>query len=167
MKKVMISVLAGASMFAIGCKTDCDTGYTGSNCDVQMFPSTITMNKVTVSGWDETKGDGSGWDLTDGPDMYFKIFDNDTEIFTSNTVNDLSSGVATVDYTDGMPFNISNAADNFSIKFYDSDDILGDELMGDFAFDMYSDDNGFPEQITLENPDGSDFNVTIFVDYNF
>ncbi|MBC8173637.1 MAG: hypothetical protein H7X71_07015 [Chitinophagales bacterium] len=165
MKKIMLVVAGSAFLFA-ACNKDCKTGYTGKDCADQIVPGTITMNSVEVTSYAETKEDGGGWDISDGPDMYFEIYQNDSKIFTSNTVTDLA-GASTLVYADGMPFNISSVQDNFTIKFFDDDDLFADELMGSFNVDFYMDGNGFPDVISLDNPDGSDFVFNIDVEYNF
>lgn len=167
MKRMIFILACSTLLFACKKNNKCDDGFTGDNCDIQMTPSTITMNEVDLTSYPTTKTDGSGWDISDGPDIFFVLYRNDAVIFTSNTVNDLAGTTSPVVYTTGMPFNISDVNANFTIKWYDADGILGDELMGSFNIDMYSDMNGFPQTLSFDNPDGSLFVFSFDVEYNF
>ncbi|MBC8046129.1 MAG: hypothetical protein H7Y00_04990 [Fimbriimonadaceae bacterium] len=167
MKKIGL-VCACITIILFACnKDDCPQGYTGSDCDIQIAPASITLNSVDVTDFPDAKSDGSGWDDSNGPDIYFKLYRNDSEIFTSDTKSDV---LVTTDliFTDGMPFNIANVDDDYTISFFDEDGLLdANDEMGSFVFDMYSSLNSFPDVIHIENPGGSEFDINIHVDYNF
>jgi len=166
MKKIMI-VFVG-SLFLLACnKRDCKDGFLGDNCDMQQTPASITINSADLNDWPETKDDGSGWDDTSGPDVYFRLLQNGTEIYASDIKTDITVG-SVISFTDGMPFNVLNVDDQFTIEFYDDDSALGigfQDLMGSFSINLYSSDNGFPEEIILSG--GADFDFKLHVDYNF
>lgn len=168
MKKITILMTLAGSMFLFSCsKKACDLGFTGDKCDIQETPNSITVNSAELTDYPDTKADGSGWDDASGPDIYFKLLQNDVVIYSSDIKTDVSPG-SVLTFTAGLPVNVSNVDDSFTIQFYDDDSTLGigfEDLMGAFPIDLYTSDNGFPEDIILAG--GDDFDFTLHVDYNF
>lgn len=169
MKKIMILTTFASSLFLFSCTKEnaCDLGFIGDKCDEQQTPASITINSAELVDYPDTKADGSGWDDSSGPDIYFKLLQNGAVIFTSDLKTDVSPG-SVLTFTAGLPVNVSNVDDSFTIEFYDDDSALGigfQDLMGAFPITLYSSDNGFPEDIILAG--GNDFDFTMHVDYNF
>ena len=167
MKKIMILLTGSFFLFSCTKKEACQLGFLGDNCDIQETPASITINSAELLDYPDTKADGSGWDDASGPDIYFKLLQNGAVIYTSDIKTDVAPGSA-LTFTTGLPVNVSNVDDSFTIEFYDDDSALGigfQDLMGAFPINLYTSDNGFPEEIILSG--GTSFDFTMHVDYNF
>lgn len=149
------------SMMLFACKKkDCDPGKSGPDCEINDMPESVTVNSVELMDFPDTKDDGSGWDDSSSPDIFFKLFQNGSEIYTSEIITDVSPGT-TISFTSDMPFNIGDPNDQFSIEWHDDDSVLGvgfTDLMGTFSVDLTSGDNvismdqdGFSFDINIEN----------------
>jgi hypothetical protein len=104
-----------------------------------------------------TKSNGSGWDPSNGPDIFIRIGDASagTELFTSGTVNDVTSSMLPLRYTNGFPITFNNFSLKFEIDIYDYDTFGSNEFMGGFYFTVNNhiptDGSPYPSTIRLWN----------------
>ena len=68
----------------INCECDCPDGYTGTNCQTQVTPLSITITKVTLNLFPLTDSNGNAWDAGGDPearpDVYFKFIKGSSTI---------------------------------------------------------------------------------------
>ena len=165
MKYLLLIIASSTIFFACNKSTSCKLGFMGEDCDIQETPQSITLNSSEIIAFPSTRVDGSGWDLSDGPDLFFRIYNGGAQIFQSETKFDVLAGESLV-YTDGTPFNFENVTDAYTITFFDDDGLIGSEEMGSFSISLYSSENNFPDIITYTNPGGSPFVFNFHVAYN-
>lgn len=103
---------------------DNDGGGTTTN------PTGFRLNKFVLKHYPLTEANGENWDFFDaGPDIYFKIFQGNTVVFTSNVKNDVSE--SSLPLTWDISGVYLDAYSSFDIKFYDQDGALDpDDYMG-------------------------------------
>lgn len=123
---------------------------------IKNAPTKLKVNSITLTGYPLTKADGSGWDLSSGPDLYFKLTDNDkTNHFTSGIYNDVVKSNLPLKYTNGFPLTFSELDFEYIIRLMDDETPFADEL-GAYYFKIR---NWMPT-------DGSDYPTTLFFDSN-
>lgn len=93
-------------------------------------PTGFRLNKFVLKHYPLTEANGENWDYTDaGPDIYFKIFQGNAVVYTSDAKNDVRESSLP------LTWNISgvylDAYSSFDVKFYDQDGVLDpDDYMG-------------------------------------
>jgi hypothetical protein len=157
---------------SVGCECECSTGYTGSNCDAQTTPSSITITKVVVKSFPNSQSDGSGWDLglptPDDvlPDIYILISTGANTIYDSPTFyeNAIANGSTFYEFLPNV--TVTDFITPYVINIMDYDNSSSDDFMVNKAFFIYNNTNGFPEVITLLDVADSIL-VDIYLSYNF
>ena len=167
MKKTILAIITLA-LFATGCKKTCETGYTGSSCTTEKTPTSMTITKIVVNGFDPTKTNGSYWDFSYGkadiyPNVYvgsLKIFDGATGYISSANYQSAYTFYFTT------PITISYPTSTYSVILNDFDATSTDEVMGGLTFTPYTSGQKFPTTIQLTNP-STRISYTLSVTYNF
>lgn len=141
----------------------CPEGFTGKNCDVQITPDSIYVTKINIIRFPATNIPGQSWDSTSRADIFVQVRQNNEEIWRSQLVfiNALPNThyifkPDTLVLTDQMA--------QYAIYLFDQDD-NGDEYMGGINFISYTENNGFPEQLILD--DGSELAVELDLEYGW
>lgn len=147
---------------------NCPTGYTGGNCSQQQTPeyveiTAVNLNQFIPQSWDI---DGSG------PDVYFKIFLNGTQLFenSANRVNNVSNGtVTTWNLPASTNLNLYEPTSQYVIEFYDWESFGADTKMASLYFTPYWDNNGFPSELIYNeiNCSTCDAYFSFKVNYHF
>lgn len=141
---------------------DCPEQFTGPNCQDQVEPHKIKLRSVTVTRFPALNDDVQ-WDVSDGPDMYFRLYDeqgpltqplalienaapNQSHIFMINTID------------------LFNVTDLFTLKLLDYEGAgVASQEMGVIHFPIYENHNGFPTTIVVD--DGGLLAFTLEVEY--
>ncbi len=166
MKNLALILICSTMLFACNKAVDCRLGFGGDNCDVQITPQSLTINSADISAFPATDLAGLEWDLAGNPDIFFRIYRGETQIYQSEIKTDALPGTPLV-FTSGTPFNIENVTDAFTMTFFDDDGALGSQEMGSFGISLYSSTNNFPDFITYTNPGGTAFVFSLHVAYNY
>lgn len=135
----------------------CATGYTGTDCGVQITPSKISITNITVTKFNQN---GDPDDVL--PDVYVKLKDGSTVLLkASNYYNDATSP-GSYDFTPITPVILS-AFSSYTMELWDYDPI-SDDLLQSLTFPSYSSTGGFPT--TIEKNDGV-FAFTLTITYTW
>ncbi len=145
-----------------------EEGYTGENCDEQITPDRIQLLEVRLKHFPALKPIGVPWDAISPEgtaDVYFKL-----------SRNGISEFVSAVDYDqhydeltswDVRP-NLIKLDDVFSsrvISLYDRDLLnSSDDTIAFTEFKLYSEDNGFPPVLYI---DDGELSFELELDYSF
>ncbi len=93
---------------------------------------------------------GSSWDISSGPDLYYKLTDvNSTVYSTGSQFDDLTSPELPLIWNFQQTLQITNLNTTFFVQFYDHDDIDSDDYIGGVGFKagLYTDT--YPTSIPL------------------
>jgi len=130
-------------------------------------PTKLNLTKLALTAYPVTESDGGGWDVSDGPDLMFKVTDdNGTNYFESGIIYDATSSSLPYAFSNGLPLEITDLSHKYLIQIYDYDDLNANDWMGGFYFtpsDYFPSDGGsYPETISFssENTDVK-FTITI------
>jgi len=143
------------------------TGDGGTNSlsktvNIESTPTKVQIDKIVLLDYPQANPSGGGWDSYNGPDIYWKLMDEDdiTTYFTSGTVEDAVYGDLPFTYSNGLPFIVNNLNLFYNINFYDSDWPDSDDYMDFSPFDP-SDYSDYPSVIHFNytNPDYIDFDL--------
>lgn len=179
MKKLKLIVFITSFVLMYGCQKEkdtptpsettppptstCPTGYTGTNCVIQITPSSIRINKIKVTKFPQYNS-GNNWDgccdIGDyKPDLYITLKNSSSVLLSTGYFQD-SDYYQTYEFNSGntssLPYYISDVSSLLTISVYDKENIVSDELIGGYNFFLYSNTNGFPTVMTL----GAGGNIT-------
>jgi PKD repeat protein len=100
-------------------------------------PTKLRILSITLTDFPFTKPAGGYWDAGTGPDVLFKIMDNDTNVFYDGTAL-IDSNVAPADlplvWDLASPFLITDFTKYKAVKIYDGDFPNPDEYIGKAGF---------------------------------
>lgn len=141
---------------------DCPQGFTGPSCSEQDMPDRIRLTSVQVTRFPGFNSDMQ-WDGTDGPDIYFRLYDQDQAIAQPMLL--VEDADASQDYYFFINvIDMYNVTHQHRIQLLDYDGIdTRSDFLGEINFTPYHSTNGFPETILLD--DGGPVAFTITVDY--
>lgn len=168
MKKTYVLLFVAFSLLIItSCKKTevCETGYSGSNCTIQITPKQIVVSKIVITGFPPTTTNGAGWDLTDGPDIFPRFFISNTLVWSSTSHYSNCTNGYQYEFTPAQNIIITNTMAQCNVSLYDWDSASADDSMTGVSFYPYSSSGGFPNTLTYTAIDG--FKVTIFLSYVF
>ena len=144
---------------------DCPDMYEGPDCSDQKSPQLIKVTKITVTDFPPLDN-GASWDAFDGPDMYVEFTYNGQVVHTTGYYEDADSQID-YEYTPTTNLHLFVPEDQYNIDIYDYDDgITAPDWMGGYTFTPYSDNNGFPTKITLEEA-GANTSFELEIEYQF
>lgn len=150
-----LTCLNGGSF--VDCECECPPGFTGTECSNEITPSMVMITKATVKVFPNINN-GELWDLAipdaDSalPDIYITFQDSDLNtIYDSPTFyENVISGEGTFfEFTMEPPLEVTEFDDPYLVNIYDYDPSNDDDFMTSRAFFAYSQNNGFPETITV------------------
>jgi len=167
---VLISIQSGCSSSSEGCSTiscqnagvfidcecDCPQGYSGTNCEIQVTPSRITITKVTVRVFPALDENTETWDASIGddafPDLYFQFVKSPSDIiYDSPTFYENANVINNYEFVIDTPIQITDMASTYVISLWDYDLAGADDLMAAQSFFIYEDGNDFPTTITVSD----------------
>jgi len=133
------------------------SGSGGSNSitkvvNIKNAPTKLKMTKLTLTDYPQTNSSGGGWDNNSGPDIYYKIMDENqtTTYFTGGTHSDVAYNDLPLIYTTGLPVTFIDLDEKYTIVFYDYDNVGSDDFIGGYYFTP-SDRNGYPSVISFSS----------------
>jgi len=128
----------GVYSVTLTAKNSSGTNKITKSITVKAAPVSVTLDDITILNFPETDATGSNWDNSFSgsyPDVYFKITDNSTSLYTYNTTSrkenlrkadlpSLFSAPANGFYT------LTDLSKGFGISIYDYESIGTDQFMG-------------------------------------
>ena len=128
----------------------CPEGYTGNQCEEKILPYRMRISSVTLTRWPASI-DGMQWDGTDGPDLFFKLYQDSLPIGKPLQL----FMDAPIDQSYEFQINLiemRNITQRHYMKLFDYEGFnLTPEFMGEVEFIPYNVENGLPETIVLDN----------------
>ena len=127
-------------------------------------PSNINIKKLKLVSYPQTEPSGTGWDFTSGPDIYWKLMNEDysTTYFISEVYNDVVFNDLPLIYTEDLPYGIEGLDKIYTILFFD-DDFDEDDYMDGYYFDL-SGVNTYPSVLTFSDSN-SDLEFDLYVQW--
>lgn len=139
----------------------CADKYTGANCSKQNTPEKIRIRTIQLTRF-PGMNHGAQWDDTNGPDLYFRMFEGEQPIAQPIIAFDDASEEK--DYYFFIDIiDLSNVLTEHTIELRDYDAEDDDDIMGEVTFIPYYSTNGFPSKIVVDN--GGSIAFTMEVDY--
>jgi len=130
-------------------KCDCPEGFGGSNCNEHLAPLSMRISFVTLTRYPATK-DGISWDETNGPDMFFKLYE---DTFPIGKPLDLILDAA-ADQLFQFPISViemRNITTKHVMKLWDYEGFnLPPEYMGEVEFIPFHEESGRPDTLVLD-----------------
>ncbi len=140
---------------------DCPDRFMGPDCSEQRMPDKMEIRSIKVTRFPGFNG-SEGWDLTDGPDLYFRLFEGETVLAQPMiTVQNADHAQAHHFFVDRI--YMKNILNEHTLELRDYDAEEEDDIMGEIKFIPYQITNGFPPVITWD--DGGSIAFTAEVDY--
>lgn len=129
----------------------CPEGFTGDNCTDELTPSKVIIKSITISSFSSEDDSGNAWDEGNGPDLVMELLFEGTVEHTSSMLQDAVAGNT---YNFNTNWTIMNNLDKgWGAFLFDDDGTDGVAIMGVLNFIPYTNGEGFPEKITVENED--------------
>ena len=141
---------------------DCPDRFAGPTCEDQATPQKIFLRGITVLRFPALNHDAK-WDETDGPDIFFRLYDEDGPLAQPLTL------IENADPHSVYAFNIQsmylfNLSQVYTLRLLDYDGVgIQSQDMGMIQFQLYSDNNGFPARIVVD--DGGPLAFTLDIEY--
>lgn len=129
---------------------DCPQGYTGPSCTDQETPRSMSIERINLTRF-PAYNNGSDWDLwTPGPDVYLVLSKNGQIVRSMSTFwEDADAGQSYL-YEPNTPIDLSDPTVQYTLSVFDYDSSGDDDYMGGIQFYPYSNNNGFPSQLSLD-----------------
>lgn len=143
---------------------DCPERFTGPNCQEQVAPDKIILQSVSVTRFPASQNDAA-WDGSDDPDIFFRLYDEEGPLAQPISV------IENADPQNEHMFLIQsmylfNVDQIFSLRLLDYEGAgMESQDMGIIHFQLYQNDNGFPETIVID--DGGPLAFILQVQYVF
>ena len=103
---------------------NCPTGYSGSDCGVEVTPASVTITKMVLEKFPATDVNGAGWDPSSAADIFMTITAGTTSTTTNFKTNYFADANANLSYTfDNVNYTISSINSNWSFGLWDYDTI--------------------------------------------
>lgn len=139
----------------------CYVSYTGQHCDEQNTPSKMIFKKVSFFDLPSVRPDSSFWDLDGKIDPYLLITDGSRELYRTEYERDISNFQF---FTYLMYLRILQVENELNILIIDND-LHEEEIITAFSIIPYTSEDGFPEQLSFDNEQGT--KLLIEVEYDF
>lgn len=136
-------------LFVTSCKEDkdCSEGFTGENCDQQLFPKNIKASNLTVLEFPNSNN-GATWDANSAPDIYPIVsIPGSTVVFNPSIID--SNAISPGQFVFTGVFDI-NPRTEYRFELKDYDEAATDQTIGRFSKVLYNTTNGFPSNIRIE-----------------
>lgn len=144
---------------------NCPVGYSGKFCQDKLVPIWFNISKIEIISFPATKPNGYSWDggiyAGSGPaDLVVKLFNENSVVAYTNTVNDATFG-ATLFFSDIFYLPIDN---KITIELHDRDSPTQGEFMGGYYF-YASQYPSTPHFIDLYNDNTPNLKMRVFVQW--
>ena len=139
----------------------CNVSHTGTNCMEQNTPSKIIFRKVSFFNLPILRPDSSAWDLDENIDPYLLISEGSKELYRTEYERDVSNYEF---FTYSMYLRVLEVKNALTISIIDKD-LNGEESVSSFSFVPYSDNNGFPSQLSYENEAGTKLLIEVIYEF--
>jgi len=132
-------------------------------------PTKLQMNKLTVTSFPSTEENGAGWDINNGPDIMFKITDeNSTNYFESSYYEDVTVASVPLVFTNGLPLTFTVLDFDYIIQILDYDGLSANDWMGAYYFNpansMPTDGSTYPTTLNFSSSE-TEVSFTIDVEW--
>ncbi len=171
MKKLHISslLILIVLFFSISCsKTEdgdehCPEGYTGKNCDIQITPDTVFITEIKVLRFPASNILEENWDTNSNADIYVQVWQNNEQIWNSTMIfaNAISDTGTQYRFIPADTIALTDQMAQYAIQLFDQDNASEDDYMGGINFISYSNNNGFPESMILDDGDKVAFELLL------
>ncbi len=128
----------------------CPEGYSGKSCDEQIAPDSIFVTEINVTRFPATNLQGDNWDATSNADIYVEIWKNNEQIWVSSTVLQNVPADTNYFFIPSDTLALTDPMAQYAIHLYDQDEDGESDYIGGLNFISYTDDNGFPEWMILD-----------------
>ncbi len=128
----------------------CPEGYTGIRCDEKVMPDRMQISFVSLTRFPGLKN-GIPWDNVDGPDIYFKLYNDTFPIGKPLSLFENANANQSYDFSIDV-IEMTNITGKHFIKLWDYEGFnQTPELMGEVEFVPYNSENGLPQTIILDD----------------
>jgi len=180
MKPLFFLLTSVICLFFAACTKEdktCSAGFTGSDCTQELTPKQIKVTKIQIQKFSITNPAGVHWDPAETgiermPDILIAI--------VRGGVEKTSASFAPNCELAGVPYTINFANPQvagsgeftldleslYTLRFYDFDYNLGQELMKEATFRFYTAGQKFPSKLRVESSDGQ-FACDLNLEYTF
>jgi len=107
--------------------------------NIAAAPTKVKITKVTITAMPFLTSGGSSWDFSGGPDVFFNIEDQLSNVLLSGSaskINDVTSAMLPLSWTFTSAYEISDFGASRFIKLWDFDSPDADDLIGYVGFLM-------------------------------
>ncbi len=133
------------------------------NVNIQDPPNRITIDGLEITYFPQTESDGGNWDYSNGPDIYWKLLDeNENQIYESGYADNATQSDLPIYYS--ADIDIDDLSQMYDFQFYDYDPSSSDDFM-DFYFVIFSDYDDYPEIIHIQRYDEYFIDFDIYVSW--
>lgn len=141
----------------------CPEGYTGKNCDIQITPDSVFITKIMVLRFPATNFQEENWDSTSNADIYIQVWQNNEQIWSSTMIyaNAISDTGIQYRFIPTDTIVLTDPMAQYAIHLYDQDNASEDDYMGGINFIYYSNNNGFPQSMILDDGDKVAFELSL------
>jgi hypothetical protein len=136
---------------------DCKEGYTGSFCEEEITPTSMTIEKIVLKGFPPDQYDSD----KSGADPYIVIKDNDANLIVSTIYYTDASSSGEYTYSSKFPVTVKTPSEDHFLHLYDRDSIDDDNIPlsgANYTWSPYQQGEDFPETETI-------FNSNVGVEY--
>ncbi len=133
--------------------------------EVKSSSKLCVITKVVLTKMAALNPNGSSWDLGSGPDVFFKIKNQDKTIFESGVASDLDVSTLPVSFTNKLPFTLPYLNNRYEIDFYDYEE--GTLLKSDtYIAGFYFNPKDYENQTTIKFSSSSTiFEFTLYLEW--
>ena len=128
----------------------CPEGYFGMHCDEKVKPNKMRISFISLTRFPELKN-GIPWDDVDGPDIYFKLYQDTFPIGKPLELFENANANQSYDFSIDI-IEMTNITGRHVIKLFDYEGFnLTPEYMGEVEFIPYNSEKGLPQTFILDN----------------
>lgn len=143
-------------LLSTGCKKEtkpCPKGYEGTNCDQEITPTKMVINKFEITKIPAFKSNSDNWDVFGGkPDIFIQITDDVTKEVIYKSPVTYNHNTTDVIKFEKLSIIINNPNSKLLFSLYDEDS-GSDEFMSGIIFTPYKRGLKFPEKYLLDCTD--------------
>ncbi len=180
MKQLLVIITCSICLLFTACAKEdktCSAGFTGSDCTQELTPKKIKVTKIQIQKFTTTNPSGLQWDPSEAgvnrlPDILIAIvrggIEKTSASFSPNC--ELAGVPYTINFTNpsvaGSGEFTLDLGSLYTLRFYDFDYSMGQELMKEATFKFYTAGQKFPKTLRVESAD-SQFACDLNLEYTF
>ncbi|MFK7908414.1 MAG: hypothetical protein AB8B69_25005 [Chitinophagales bacterium] len=131
-----------------------------------VYPTTMSISKITVSRYALEKEDGTDWDLNDEPDLYILLDKEWHSDFSLALISEVhSDSTLSYKYAFDVDWTIDSLTQSYVIGLFDEDEPDEDDYLGGFRFRPTDHYRG-KKEINISDPNLA-LNFQLLVEWNF